>query len=85
VVVLVPLLDQPGSPVGLLVALVAGDEAQDGDAGALAADGTPVPGADPELPVRPADEGDRDVVAARERLGRVVVEGELRRGGGVCF
>ena len=83
VVVLVPLLDQPGAEVGLLVAFVAGDEAQDAGAGAHAADVAAVPGADPQLAVRAADDGDRDVVAAPRQPGRVPVDGELWRGGGV--
>jgi hypothetical protein len=62
--VLVPLLDQPGAPVGPLVALVAGDKSQDRDAGAQAADGAAVPGPDPQPAVGAADDGDGDVVAA---------------------
>jgi hypothetical protein len=89
VMVLVPLLDQPGAGVGELVALVTGDESQDLDAGARAADGAAVPGADPQLTVRAADEGNGDVVAApvrpasRDRLAQRDVrlgDGRLRIG-----
>jgi hypothetical protein len=51
VVVFVPLLDQPGAPVGPFVALGAGDESQDRDAGAQSADGAAVPGPDPQRAV----------------------------------
>src|SRR5262249_56716335 len=84
VVVLVPLLDQPGALVGPLVALVTGDEAQDTCAGALAADGAAVPGPDPQLAAGAADERDRDVVAAPiwPRSGDGLAQGDVGLGDG---
>jgi hypothetical protein len=84
VVVLGPLLDQPGALVGPLVALLAGDEPQDPCACALAADGAPVPGPDPQLAAGAADEGDRDEVAApiRPLGGDLPAQGNVRLGDG---